>query len=241
MAHGSPQFDSTLWSQVLLAAREPDSAGGRQALGRLCSAYWYPVYAYVRRRGASPDDAQDLTQGFFQHILSSGFFARVDPGRGKFRSFLLGAVGNYLGDERDKRMSQRRGGGREEIPIDATVGEQWLSVEPSAANDSTRAFDRSWATAVINNAMTALEREQVDAGKSQAFGGLKEFLQRPAMPGEYDEVAAKLNLSKGAVAATVHRLNERFGELVRKSVRDTISDPEMAEEELRFLHAALHN
>ena len=127
------------------------------------------------------------------------------------------------------------------MPIDASVAEMWLSVEPSAANDSTKAFDRSWATAVINGAMEALEREQAEAGKAQAFAVLKEFLQRSAEAGEYDKVAASLSLSKGAVASSVHRLNERFGELVRKAVRDTISNPEMADEELRFLYSALHS
>ena len=241
MAHGSPRFDTTLWSQVLLAAREPDSEVGREALSALCSKYWYPVYAFIRRRGESPTDAQDLTQGFFEHILSSGFLTRVDRSRGKFRSFLLGAVKNHLSDEKDRRTTQRRGGGRRDIHMDLLAAEQWLLVEPTAANDSTKAFDRSWATAVINGAMAELESEQESAGKARAFAALKEFLQRTASPGEYEAMAPDLKMTKGAIAASVHRLNERFGQIVRKSVRETIADPQLADEELRFLFSALQN
>jgi RNA polymerase sigma-70 factor (ECF subfamily) len=240
MGPGTPNFETTLWSQVLLAAREPDSAAGKKALARLCSVYWYPVYAFIRRRGTSPADAQDLTQGFFEHILSKGFLVRADASRGRFRSYLLGAVKNYLGGEREKKATQRRGGGAEELSIDATLAEQWLSVEPSAANDSTKAFDRSWASTVINGAIEKLEREQAVAGRAEVFLNVKEFLQRSAKAGEYDDLALRLDMSRSAVAATVHRLSERFGELVRSSVRETISDPEMAQDELRFLHSALH-
>lgn len=241
MAAPSHRFETTLWSQVLLAAREPDSDGGRRALARLCNSYWYPIYAFIRRQGVVPEDAADLTQGFFAHILASDFFARADPQRGRFRSFLLGAVSNFVGSERERQSTQRRGGRTEKVAIDAQLAEEWLASESSSANDSTKAFDRSWAIAVISAAMDVLEREQAAAGRSATFDILKEFLQRAALPGEYENLAVRLGMSRGAMAAAVHRLNERFGELVRKSVRDTVSDPEMAEDELRALFAALRD
>jgi RNA polymerase sigma factor (sigma-70 family) len=241
MPHGSPQFQTTLWSQVLLAARQPDSSGGQKAIARLCEIYWYPIYVFVRRKGVSPADAQDLTQGFFEHVLSNGFFARADPERGKFRNFMLGAVRNYLGDERDRRTTQRRGGLAEKIPIDASLAENWLSADPTPTNDPTRAFDRSWATALINHSLGALEKEQAALGKADQFKALKEFLQRTAAPGEYDLIAAQLGMKKGAVSVSVHRLSERLGELVRKSVRDTVVNPEMAEDEMNFLFSALNS
>lgn len=232
-------FETTVWTQVLAAAREPDSAAGQRSLARLCQRYWYPIYAYIRRRGSPPADAQDLTQGFFQHILTSGFLARVDPERGRFRYFLLGAVRHFLENDRERQLSQRRGGHCESISIDAAMAEQWLAAEPTAANDSARAFDRSWAIALLHAATVELELEQVNAGKGETFRTLKQFLQRTADPGEYDHVASQLRISKGAVAAAVHRLNERFGELVRQAVRDTLVAPGQAQEEMRGLLQAL--
>lgn len=239
MAHASPAFEPTLWSQVLLAGQEPDSDRGRRAVARLCEMYWYPVYAALRRKGLSPHDAEDMTQGFFQHVLANGFFGRAKPEVGRFRNFLLGAVGHYFANEREKSLAQRRGGTATRVPIDAGVAEHWLSAEPTPANDAAAAFDRSWATALLDHALVQLEAEQRAAGKGEAFARLKVFLQRSAYPGEYDEIARALGLTKGAVAAAVHRLNGRFGEVVRQLVRDTVVDPEQAEGEMRFLFAAL--
>jgi DNA-directed RNA polymerase specialized sigma24 family protein len=240
MPRGSPVFEPTLWSQVLLAAHEPDSERGRRAVARLCETYWYPVYAYLRRKGFAPGEAEDLTQGFFQHVLSNGFFGRAKPEAGRFRNFLLGAVSHYCANERDKQTALRRGGLLEKVSIDCSAAEHWLSAEATPANDAAAAFDRSWATALLNHALVALEAEQAEAGKSELFQRLKVFLQRNAESGEYDALATELGLTKGAIAAAVHRLNGRFGEIVRKLVRDTVVDPEMADEEMRFLFAALH-
>jgi DNA-directed RNA polymerase specialized sigma24 family protein len=239
MTSGSPNFETTHWSAVLLAAREPDTAAGRRALAQLCELYWYPIYGFVRRRGIQPEDAKDFTQGFFEHILGSGFLERVDRDRGRFRSFLLGALIHYLANERERHAARRRGGGMEKLSIDEVLGEHWLSAEPSPDNDSTRAFDRSWSITLINHALKALEDEQVLGGKRAAFAELKEFLQRSAEPGEYEDVAKRLGLTKGAVAVAVHRLNERLGELVRKNVRETVASTDMAEEEMRFLYSAM--
>ncbi len=239
MANASPQFLTTLWNEVLLAGREPDSAAGREALARLCENYWYPVYAYIRRRGPPPADAQDLTQAFFAHILASGFFARADPAIGRFRNFLLGALRNFLATDHAKKNSQRSGGRHEKIPIDANLAEFWLSAEASPENDPTRAFDRSWANALIAQAVAALEREHTEAGRPAVFAALKEFLQRTAGPGEYDSVSRDLGMTKGAIAAAVHRMNRRFGELVRQAVRETVASPDLADEELKFLFSVL--
>ena len=239
MGNASPRFETTMWSEVLLVGREPDSSAGRAALARLCEVYWYPVYAYIRRRGARPEDAQDLTQSFFAHILASEFFARARPESGRFRSFLIGALNHHLAHAHEKNQSQRGGGGLEKVPIDATLAEHWLSAEPTADNDAARAFDRSWANTLIAAAVRRLESEQREAGRGPAFEALKEFLQRKAEPGEYDAIADRLGMTKGAVAATTHRLNRRFGELVRQLVRDTVATPDLAEEELSYLFATM--
>lgn len=239
MAQTSPQFQTTLWTEVLLAGRQPDTTAGQEALARLCAVYWYPVYAFVRRRGTPVEDAQDLTQGFFAHILRSGFFGRADPEQGRFRNFLLGALRNYLATEAARRNTQRQGGGKERISIDAGQAERWLAAEASPENDATRAFDRAWANTLLAQALEALEREQAEAGRGRLFAALKDFLQRPAAAGEYDALAGELGMSKGAIAAAAHRLNRRFGDLVRKSVRDTVASPEMAEAELKFLFAGV--
>lgn len=239
MSSGSSEFETTLWSQILLVAREPQSVSGQKAAERLCEIYWYPIYAFVRRNGYSPADAEDLTQGFFAQVLGNGFFARADPERGRFRSFLLHAVGNYLSDQRDRARTQRRGGLSEKVPIDVTSAETWIAAEASPTTDAVRAFDRSWTMTVIDHAMKTLEREQAALGKTRHFEMLKEYLQRQAAPGEYDAVARQLGLSKGAVSVSVHRLSERLGELVRDTVRDTVVKPEMADEEMRFLFSTL--
>lgn len=239
MANRSPRFQTTLWSTVLLAAREPDSSDGREALERLCAAYWYPVYAFIRRRGASVEDAEDLAQGFFKHILLSEFLTRANPELGRFRSFLLGALRHYLGHEFARAHTQRSGGRLKKIPINATLAEYWLGAESSPENDTTHAFDRSWANTLINQAILQLEQEHTESGRQAVFDALKGFLQRSAGPGEYDTISTQLGMTKGAVAAATHRMNRRFGELVRKGVRDTVATSEMAAEEMRFLFSAM--
>lgn len=241
MSHGSPGFEPTLWSQVLLAGQEPNSERGRRAVAQLCELYWLPVYTAFRRKGLSPPDAEDMAQGFFHHVLANGFFGRASPELGRFRNFLLGAVGHYFLNERERLGAQRRGGRAEKISIDTAAAETWLAAEPTASTDAAAAFDRAWATTLLHHALARLEAEQVSAGKSTAFARLKVFLQRSANPGEYDAVASELGLTKGAVAAAVHRLNARFGELVRQLVRDTVADPALADGEMRFLFAALHS
>jgi len=241
MPQESPQFETTLWSVILCAAHEPDSSAGRDALERLCRVYWYPVYSFIRRRGRNPVDAEDLTQGFFAQILRNGFLRRADPERGRFRAFLLNAVKNHLSDERARANAERRGGTAERISFDGALAEQWLALEPSAVNDAAVAFDRSWALTLVNHALGTLEAEQRDQGKAENFAVLKAFLQRPPDKGEYESVATQLGMRKGAVATAVHRLGERYREIVRKAVKDTVASVEMADEELRFLLATLSN
>jgi RNA polymerase sigma-70 factor (ECF subfamily) len=239
MANASPRFQTTLWSEVLLVGKEPNSSAGRKALARLCEIYWYPVYGFIRRRGASVEDAQDLAQDFFEHILSSQFFSRANPEVGRFRNFLIGALCNHLAHAAEKKNSQRSGGRSEKIPIDAALAERLLCAEASAENDPTHAFDRSWANTLIARSMLELERELAEAGRQAAFSALKEFLQRSAEVGEYDAIARDLGMTKGAVAAAAHRMSRRFGELVRQGVRETVASPEMAEEELKYLFSSI--
>lgn len=240
MGNRSAEFESTLWSQVILAARSSDTDQSAEALARLCTIYWYPIYVFIRRQGAKEADAQDLTQSFFEHVLSSGFLSRADPDKGRFRNFLLGAVRNHLLNDREKNVAQKRGGLLERVSIHPEVGEAWLAAEPSPTNDPTKAFDRAWANTVLNEALQTLEHEQYSIGKARQFSILKQYLQRSPGPGEYERLGGELKMNKGAIAAAVHRLNLRYGELVRKSVAATVSSPQMAEDELRYLLSALH-
>lgn len=239
MPGGSPVFETTLWSQVITAGAQPDSDQGRRAAARLCEMYWYPVYACLRRKGHRPEDAEDLTQGFFQHVLEKNFFRRADRGVGRFRNFLLGALDHFCANEYTKASAQRRGGRVEKVPLDALLAENWLAAAPALANDAAAAFDHAWATALLSHSLVLIEREQDTPRKAELFAVLKTYLQRAAEPGEYEALGSRFGMKKGAVAAAVHRLNTRLGEIVRTLVRDTVVDPEAAEDEMRALFAAL--
>ncbi len=232
-------FVTTRWSVVLAAGLETGSRGA-DALESLCRAYWFPLYAYIRREGRSPEDAQDLTQEFFSRLLARGDFAVARPEKGRFRSYLLGALKHFLADERDRASAAKRGGGETIFSLDAENPEARYALEISGGEPTEREFDRRWATAILDQALVRLRAEFSDAGKQSMFDVLKPFLSAPPGRGEYDDAAVRLEMSAGAVAVTVHRLRQRYGELVRAEVAETVSDPGEVETELRQLFAALN-
>lgn len=239
-------FATTRWT-VVLGATGPDTTHARTALEELCRVYWRPIYAFVRRQGHAPHDAQDLTQEFFGRLLAAGSFGKVDPARGRFRSFLLASLKHFLANEWDKVRTLKRGGGFRIVPLEAEAekdetraGAGVVMADPAAAAASPeRSFDRQWALALLDRVLERLREEHVRLGKTALFEQLQSTLtaDRAALP--YVEIGARLGLSEGAVKVAVHRLRQRYREVLRAEIAETLADPAQVEEELRDLFAAL--
>jgi RNA polymerase sigma factor (sigma-70 family) len=226
-------FAETQWS-VVAAAGDKASPRAAAALDALCETYWFPVYAYVRRRGHSAHDAQDLTQDFFGRIIEDNSLARVDRNKGKFRSYLLGALNHFLADEWDKSQTQKRGGGRIIRSLEEAE-EKYLQV---AGSDTTpeRAFDRRWGAILIDKALKRLEEESRRSVRNRKqFNMLKRFLINEPGTGEYKALALELDSTAGGVAVLVSRLRKRFRNVVRAELAQTVSSQADLEEELRYL------
>ena len=232
------QFKPTHWSVVLTAA-QGESPQAAEALERLCRTYWYPLYAYIRRKGYEVEEAQDLTQEFFMRLLQHEFLRRADPAKGKFRSFLLGALEHFLAKEWRRTHRQKRGGGRNVLSLDARDAENRYQLEPFHELTAERIYNQTWALTLLGQAMTELESECVKAGKGRLFQELKSRLDDSGDGSPYAEVAARLGLGQGAVRMAAHRLRQRYGELLRAEIAQTVARPEEVDEEIRFLFATL--
>jgi RNA polymerase sigma-70 factor (ECF subfamily) len=231
-------FDTTHWT-VVLAARDKDGTVAREALASLCSSYWYPLYAFVRRQGSSPHEAEDLTQEFFYRFLERHSLENVQPAAGKFRSYLLVCLKHFMANERRRKQAQRRGAGVQVVPLDSGVADTWYLAEPSHAITPEVLFERRWAFAVLNLAMEELRREYVQRGKAELFEQFRGFLPGDAPSAPRAELAARHGLSPGAVDVAVHRFRQRFGVLLREQVARTVSSAAEVEEELRHLISVL--
>jgi RNA polymerase sigma-70 factor (ECF subfamily) len=228
------QFATTSWSQVL-AARDGTDTEARDALERLCETYWYPLYAYVRRRGHDPEAARDLTQGFFAELFENETLRQVEPSAGRFRSFLLACLKHFLSHERDRAKTLKRGGGTSPISLDAAAAEKRYDREPAVDLTPEEVFERRWALTVVERALGRLRQEADEKGHPQRFIRLAVYLtgETPRLP--YREVASELAMSEGAVKVAVHRLRRRFGELLRAEVAETLADPAETDQEVRHL------
>lgn len=231
-------FPLTHWSNVL-AAGASTSAEADQALAEVCRVYWYPLYAFARRLGRSPVDAQDSTQGFFAHLIESRLVAKADPTRGRFRSFLMGAFKRFLGSERERAYAQKRGGAQMPLSLDAEDAEARFGRELVTELTPEAAFDRSWAVAAIDEALARLENEFIQAGRSALFARLAPYLQGEDSPPGYAAVAEALGTTPGTIKVTVCRMRKRYRELLRAVICETLDDPAEVEEELRHLRAVL--
>jgi RNA polymerase sigma factor (sigma-70 family) len=231
-------FATTHWSVVLLAGRA-DSSQGAEALEKLCHTYWYPLYVYVRRQGNSPEDAQDLTQIFFSRLLEKNSFAKADPDRGKFRTFLLGSLKNFLVNEWKRAGRLKRGGDLTFLSFDANEAEERYTGERIDESNPANAYERQWAVALIEQVFSMLRGEYAVADKAQLFEALKAFVWGDTSSASYVEVGHQLNLTEGAVKVAVHRLRQRFRELLRAEVAHTVARPEDIDGELRHLIAVL--
>jgi RNA polymerase sigma-70 factor (ECF subfamily) len=228
-------FATTHWSVVLRAGAETDSAAGRQALEQLCRTYWYPVYAEIRRRGHGEHDAQDLAQDFFACLLRRDSVTTARPCKGRFRSYLLGALDYFLSDARAREQTAKRGGGQPLVSFDELDAESWFRAEPASPDTPARAFDRRWLVALLDASLRELEAEQTTAGKAAQFARLKPFLACETDAGDYRQIAHEMGLKSGTVAVAVHRLRQRYQEIIRDAVRQTLLDPEELDDELRHL------
>ena len=234
----SPVFATTHGS-VVLAAGQSGSAQAHDAVETLCRTYWYPLYAYLRRRGYSPPDAQDLVQGCLAQLLARDAFAGVSAERGKFRSFLLASLNYYAADQRDKSGAARRGGGRTFIELDALDAEERYRLEPADEQSAERIYERRWALTVLDEVMSRLRTEFAEAHKAELFHRLGHFLQGDKSHGTYAEVAAEFGLSESAIKMAVSRLRQRYRELFRAIIAETVADPSEVEAELRHLFAVI--
>jgi RNA polymerase sigma-70 factor (ECF subfamily) len=233
-----PAFVTTHWSLVVSAGRN-DTPHARDALEKLCRSYWFPIYAFVRRQGHGPHDAQDLTQEFFARLLEKKQLAGADPVRGRFRSFLLASLKHFLANEWDKANAQKRGGGRVLIPIDVATAETSCGFEPADNLTADIIFERRWALTLLEHVLGRLRAEYVRDGKENLFEQLKPTLTEASRTVAYAEIATRLGTTEGAVKVAVHRLRQRYREVLRAEIADTVASPGEVDDEIRNLFAAL--
>ena len=239
-AEGAAQFRTTRWTIIMLAAQSRNPAG-KAALAELYRVYWTPLYAFARYRGCSPQDAQDLTQGFFVHIIEHKTLARADPTKGKFRSFLLGAFQNYLSVDAQRARCIKRGGTGEFISLDMRDAEACLLAQPAGGLTPEKLFDAQWAMTLLDQAMTRLCEEYTRRGNLSTFNALKVFVDKDegkTLP-SYEQAAKILGVRAGAAKTLIHRFRKRYSAIVRQEIARTVSDPAEVDEEIHALCEAL--
>jgi RNA polymerase sigma factor (sigma-70 family) len=237
---GPGQFPTTHWSRVVTAG-DRAAPEAQVALAALCNSYWYPIYAFVRRCGNTPEQAQDTTQDFFAYVLERNLLAQADPERGRFRAFLRTVCGRFVAAERDRANTQKRGGGRTVFSIDASDAEGRYTRETADELTAERIFDRSWALTLLGRVFDQLEREYADAGRLTTFEALKGAMAGEAGAESYVTIAARLGTTEGAVRVAVHRLRRRYGLLLRQEIAATVDDTDQVDDEIRALFGALEH
>ena len=233
-----PAFVTTHWS-VVVTAGHSDTPRARDALAKLCQTYWFPLYAYVRRRGQSPEDAQDLTQEFFARLLEKNWVGNADQAKGRFRSFLLSAMNHFLSDEWDRARAQKRGGGVSLVPLQFDTAETRYGLEPVDNITPERSFELRWALTLLEAVLNRLQGEYEREGKADLFAALNPCLvgERTSQP--YAELARQMGVSESLVKSAVHRLRQRYRQLLRDEIANTVAASDEVEEELRHLFAVL--
>jgi RNA polymerase sigma-70 factor (ECF subfamily) len=227
------QFSPTRWS-VILGART-DSLERGPALEKLCGTYWLPIYSYLRRRGNSPQDAEDLTQSFFAYLLESDFLDRPDPAKGRFRGYLIGALRHFLGSHFEREKAQKRGGGARFLDWEHLDAEREFASMNPPERDPSEAYETGWALALFAEALRRLGAEQAAAGRARQFTALKRYLSSPPTRGDYEKSALELGISRTHVAVAVHRLNSRYREIIRLEISSTVQDPADVKPEILHL------
>ena len=236
--HSAAQFATTHWSFIVTAGQAP-TAESEEALEYLCRTYWPPVYAYLRRQGHDVHEAQDLTQGFFARFLEKNYLENVRPEKGKFRSYLLGAVKHFVSNERDRAQAKKRGGGRAVLSLDFERAEGRYGIEPSDSTTPERIFDRCWALALLDRVLSRLEEEYRRRVQEKTFEHLKTFITSGSSEASYRDVADVLEMTEGAVKVAVHRLRRRYKEILEEEIAGTVADETEIDGELRYLLRAV--
>jgi RNA polymerase sigma factor (sigma-70 family) len=238
LQEGGANFATTHWSVIARSAltHTPEAA---DALTKLCETYWPPIYSFIRRRGYAPADAQDLTQSFFAFFLRTKAYARTDPLHGKFRSFLLASVKNFLADNRDREQALRRGGAYQIIPLDEDTAEAFYDTATASDSTAEHLFELRWAKTLTTGALNSLRQELQAEGKLKLFEQLKNFLAGGSAIPSYDEASARSGVPKATVKTHVYRLRQRYREIVRREIARTVCAPHEIDEELRYLCSVL--
>jgi RNA polymerase sigma-70 factor (ECF subfamily) len=232
-----PRFHTTSWSLVLAAVRPTSES--QAALADLCQTYWKPIYAFIRRNGHTPDEAQDLTQAFFAEFLEKNYVRGADRSRGRFRSFLLSAVKHFLSHQRDRAQALKRGGGQTHLSIDADAAEIWYA--PAAVDSLTpeTLFERRWALSVLERVVAKLNSGFEQTHPAVDFNRLMTFLSGDSRTESYEDWAAETGASAGSLRTSVYRMRKKYRELLRAEIAETVADPNEVEDEIRFLRAVL--
>ena len=227
-------FATTLWSLVR-AAGQGSASAARPALEQLCRIYWYPLYAHVRRRGYSREDAEDLTQAFFTRLLTRQSLRVADSSRGRFRCFLLAGLNHFLANEWNKTRAEKRGGDRAHLSFDTAIGEQLYDREDRRELNPEELYERSWALQFLDHVRARVRLAYAEEGKADRYEALERFLPGEEDPPSYAQAAAQLGVPEGTLKAEVHRLKRRYGELLREEVAHTVAGPGEIDDELRHL------
>ena len=233
------QFTTTHWSIVFACTGEEDIGEAREALGKLFQIYWYPLYAYVRRRGYGEHDAEDLVQAFCLHLQEKHALAKADPQRGKFRTFLLTSLQNFLANQEARSRAQKRGGGREIIFLDSEEARARYRLEPVDKLTPEAIFEMRWAHAILEETLAGLRTDFVERGKERLFDGLASFLSTEEPADSYQQAAMRLGLPLSAIKTTVHRLRQDYRAKLREEIARTVSAPNEIDDELRYLRKVL--
>jgi RNA polymerase sigma factor (sigma-70 family) len=231
-------FQTTQWTVVLRAA-QTGSPISQEALAKLCKGYWYPLYVYIRRRGHGAVEAEDLTQEFFRRLLEKGYLGGVERGKGRFRSFLLTALKHFLANEWDRSQTQKRGGGQEIISLDVQDAEGRYDIEPADRRNPEVLFDQRWALTLMERVLQRLKEEQEASGRGEVFSRLQGHLAGSERVESYAAAGAAMGMSEGAVRVAAHRLRQRYGEILRDEIGQTVETREEIEEEIRYLISVL--
>jgi RNA polymerase sigma factor (sigma-70 family) len=235
-----PRFPSTRWS-VVLRARGPESQGADQALSELCANYWYPLYAYARRLGKTPAEAEDLAQEFFARLLAKNYLDAADPEKGRLRTFLLTAFKRFLANEWDKERALKRGGGQRPLSIDATRAEDRYVHEPADSLTPDRLYEQQWALNLLEHVLRDLQTQYEERGRGPLFQALRATITMDGSSASHAELGRQLSLSESAVKVAVHRLRKRYRELIRAHIATTTASPEDVDEEIQHLFNVFGN
>ncbi|MEM9280463.1 MAG: sigma-70 family RNA polymerase sigma factor [Verrucomicrobiota bacterium] len=229
---------TTHWS-VVLAAQGSDSIPAGTALANLCESYWYPLYAFIRRRGHDPHDAQDLTQAFFEKLLEKNYLTSVAREKGKFRTFLLASLKHFLANEWDRSQAAKRGGGHLPISLDDTQSEARYQLEPAEHLSADKLYERRWALTLLDQVLERLKSEMADSGKETQFEALKPCLTQGKGEQSFAAIGKQLGVSEGTARVAAHRLRQRYRDLLRDEIAQTVADQSDVDEEIRYLISVL--